>query len=125
MWGESLICTAVLYLYYYTWPISPACMRLPFPSLALATMSSDLSLPPPNYAQQGANTSESVQHQIEPQILIIPATDSLRFQQGFLGADGERAAIEGELQVKGTDTFRWRKVSVLIRSLAFRAHADP
>ncbi|KAI0304719.1 hypothetical protein BC826DRAFT_1100516 [Russula brevipes] len=80
-------------------------------------MSSDLSLPPPIYAQQGANTSESVQLQIEPQILIIPATDSLRFQQGFLGADGERAAIEGELQVKGTDTFRWRKVTMDLRTV--------
>lgn len=63
-------------------------------------MSSD----PPIYAQHG----------LEPQILIIPATDSLRFQQGFLGADGERAAIEGELQVKGADSVRWRKVSVAI-----------
>ena len=80
-------------------------------------MSSDLSIaPPPIYAQRGPDPPERVP-QFEPQILIIPATDSLRFQQGFLGADGERAAIEGELQVKGTDSVRWRKVSVCIRIL--------
>jgi hypothetical protein len=75
-------------------------------------MSLDPSIPPPLYplTQHVPNP---------PQILIIPATDSLRFQQGFLGADGERAAIEGELQLKETDEIRWRKVSVLIRVLAF------
>ena len=77
-------------------------------------MSSDSPpLPPPIYAQEAANSHE-IGPQSEPQILIIPATDSLRFQQGFLGADGERAAIEGELQIKGTDSVRWRKVSVAI-----------
>ncbi len=73
-------------------------------SLTLTLMSSDL--PPPIYPQDAA--------QSEPQILIIPATNSLRFQQGFLGADAERAAIEGELQIKGTDSVRWQKVSVAI-----------
>ncbi|KAI9512906.1 hypothetical protein F5148DRAFT_1340352 [Russula earlei] len=55
--------------------------------------------------------------QSPPQILIIPATDSLRFQQGFLGADGERAAIEGELQLKDTDEVRWRKVTMDLRTV--------
>ena len=77
-------------------------------------MSSDSpTLPPPIYAQEAA-VSPEIAPQSEPQILIMPATDSLRFQQGFLGADGERAAIEGELQIKGTDSVRWRKVSVAI-----------
>ena len=76
-----------------------------------STMSSDF--PPPIYAQESALSSE-ITLQSDPQILIIPATNSLRFQQGFLGADGERAAIEGELQIKGTDSVRWRKVSVAI-----------
>jgi hypothetical protein len=77
--------------------------------------SSDLSVPPPIYAQQPAGSPES-DPQTDPQILIIPATDSLRFQQGFLGADGERAAIEGELQLKGAHPDRWRKLSVVIRA---------
>jgi neural Wiskott-Aldrich syndrome protein len=84
-------------------------------------MSSDLStVPPPIYAQHGPSMPQS-DPQSEPQILIIPATDSLRFQQGFLGAEGERAAIEGELQVKGTDSVRWRKVSVAILNSSFRS----
>ncbi|KAI1797769.1 hypothetical protein LXA43DRAFT_981966 [Ganoderma leucocontextum] len=58
-----------------------------------------------------------------PQILIIPvAEDYVHFQKGYLGADGERAAIEGELQIKSADAeFRWRKVSVWLRSVE-RAH---
>ena len=83
-------------------------------------MSSDLpSLPPPIYAQEAAVLPE-ITPQSEPQILIIPATNSLRFQQGFLGADGERAAVEGELQIKETDSVRWRKVSVAHLSPSFR-----
>ena len=47
-----------------------------------------------------------------PQILIIPIADgSVHFQKGYLGADNERAAIEGELQIKSAEAdFRWRKV---------------
>ncbi|KAI0361751.1 hypothetical protein OH77DRAFT_1444578 [Trametes cingulata] len=53
-----------------------------------------------------------------PQILIVPAADGVHFQKGFLGADGERAAIEGELQIKSADaSFRWRKVTVSLRSV--------
>ncbi|KAH9004283.1 hypothetical protein EDB86DRAFT_2157972 [Lactarius hatsudake] len=77
-------------------------------------MSSDTSLP--IYAQDAAILPENTP-QSEPQILIIPATDSLRFQQGFLGADGERAAIEGELQIKGSDSVRWRKVTMDLRTV--------
>ncbi|PIL32074.1 hypothetical protein GSI_06778 [Ganoderma sinense ZZ0214-1] len=53
------------------------------------------------------------------QILIIPVAEGyVHFQKGYLGADGERAAIEGELQIKSADTeFRWRKVSVSLRSV--------
>jgi hypothetical protein len=102
--------------------INPHLRDLPVCPHSSPQMSSDLSIaPPPIYAQQGPDPPESVP-QFEPQILIIPATDSLRFQQGFLGADGERAAIEGELQVKGTDSMRWRKVSVVINILAFLVH---
>lgn len=47
-----------------------------------------------------------------PQILIIPVADGrVHFQKGYLGADNERAAIEGELQIKSAEAdFRWRKV---------------
>ncbi|KAF8912811.1 hypothetical protein CPB84DRAFT_1759565 [Gymnopilus junonius] len=52
----------------------------------------------------------------EPQILIIPTTDSVNFQKGFLGAEGERATIEGELQLKAVDAARWGRVVVSLRS---------
>ena len=43
---------------------------------------------------------------------IVPTTSALGFQKGYLGADGERAAIEGELQVKGSTAGRWGRVCV-------------
>lgn len=66
------------------------------------------NIPPPIYSQQdpvnaGHNTSE-------PEILIIPTVDAVNFQKGFLGADGERAAIEGELQIKGNNVERWSRL---------------
>jgi neural Wiskott-Aldrich syndrome protein len=61
-------------------------------------------LPPPIYTQQ--------EHEGGIQILIIPAADAINFQKGFLGAEGERAAVEGELQIKGIDLGQWSKVSV-------------
>lgn len=47
-----------------------------------------------------------------PQIVVIPVTDGgVNFQKGFLGADNERAAVEGELQIKSTCAdFRWQTV---------------
>ncbi|KAI0639290.1 hypothetical protein C8Q77DRAFT_1080451 [Trametes polyzona] len=55
---------------------------------------------------------------VGPQIIIVPAADGVHFQKGFLGADGERAAIEGELQIKSADaSFRWRKVMVSLRTV--------
>ena len=93
------------------WPVMDVLVINNHQSLSSSAMSSDF--PPPLYAQEAAVSPENAP-QSEPQILIIPATDSLRFQQGFLGADAERAAIEGELQIKGTDSVRWRKVSVAI-----------
>lgn len=47
-----------------------------------------------------------------PQILILPATDAINFQKGFAGAEGERAAIEGELQIKGATSGLFNKVFV-------------
>lgn len=71
------------------------------------------SLPPPTYSQQDpvdSNSSQTYQDLSEPQILIIPTVDAVNFQKGFLGAEGERAAIEGELQIKGVDPHRWERV---------------
>ncbi|PPQ89376.1 hypothetical protein CVT25_002194 [Psilocybe cyanescens] len=52
----------------------------------------------------------------KPQILIIPTADAVNFQKGFLGAEGEHAAIEGELQLKGVDTDHWGRVTISLRS---------
>jgi neural Wiskott-Aldrich syndrome protein len=74
-------------------------------------MSTDLSAPPPTYTQQDARAA-SPDPATAPQLLILPAGDTVRFQSGFLGADAdERAAIEGEVHLKGADA-RWDKLSV-------------
>jgi neural Wiskott-Aldrich syndrome protein len=74
---------------------------------------SDL-LPPPTYSQEhpddGSDLGNTLQH---PQLLIVPTVDSINFQKGFLGAEGERAAIEGELQIKGADASSWSKLYVV------------
>lgn len=75
--------------------------------------------PPPIYSQQdpdyvaavaGQSTSGTGHGVPEPQILLIPTVDAINFQKGYLGADGERAAIEGELQIKGVDPERYSRV---------------
>jgi hypothetical protein len=71
------------------------------------------SIPPPTYSQQDPvenSSSQSYEDLSEPQILIIPTANAVNFQKGFLGAEGERAAIEGELQIKGVDPDRWGRV---------------
>ncbi|KAG6896888.1 hypothetical protein C0992_005452 [Termitomyces sp. T32_za158] len=79
------------------------------------------SLPPPTYSQ--TDPDEGPTNQADPnvaggpQILIIPTGDSVNFQKGFLGAEGERAAIEGELQVKTTGPDRWAKVTISLRTI--------
>ena len=77
-------------------------------------MASDCA-PPPTYSPgslESNGTSDAADHD-EPQLLIAPTVDAINFQKGYLGADGERAAIEGELQIKGAELERWTKVSVL------------
>ncbi|ESK98343.1 hypothetical protein Moror_93 [Moniliophthora roreri MCA 2997] len=74
--------------------------------------------PPPTYSQE-------LQDQVPgdpqgdapglPQILIVPTVVS--FQKGFLGAEGERAAIEGELQLKGAEAQDWNKVTISLRTV--------
>lgn len=76
------------------------------------------SLPPPIYSQTDPDESSFTQGDDEvppgPQILIIPTGNAVNFQKGFLGAEGERAAIEGELQIKGTGQGLWSKVYVFL-----------
>jgi hypothetical protein len=72
------------------------------------------SVPPPTYSQSDPRTRAPPLPAIaQPEIIIVPPTDSMNFQKGFLGADGERAAIEGELQIKGAESSKWSKVCVL------------
>lgn len=72
-------------------------------------MASDV--PPPVYDVLDANQPSTNQPlDSGPQILIIPSADTINFQKGFLGADGERAAVEGELQIKGAEPFAWEKL---------------
>ncbi|KAH8835205.1 hypothetical protein DL96DRAFT_1666080 [Flagelloscypha sp. PMI_526] len=66
---------------------------------------------PPNYAQPSSSLEGS------PQIVIVPSSDSVNFQKGYLGADHERAAIEGELQIKGAVSSEWSKLTLALRSV--------
>jgi hypothetical protein len=83
-------------------------------------MTTESILPPPIYSQEDpdeaglslAEPSPSATTDSEPQMLIIPTADAINFQKGYLGAEGERAAIEGELQIKGAEPGHWVKVSV-------------
>lgn len=79
------------------------------------------SLAPPIYSQQEdvPETSNTLDVALDPQILIIPSSDAINFQKGYLGADGERAAVEGELQIKGAEAGRWARVQVVFISAYF------
>lgn len=83
------------------------------------------TVPPPIYSQEDPDETAAPRGDNRPnpatpgpQILIIPTTDAVNFQKGYLGADGERAAIEGELQIKGTEATSWGKV--LVASMTLR-----
>ena len=60
-----------------------------------------MEAPPPTYEHD----------EPEAQIEILPASDALSFQSGYLGADDERAAMEGEVHLKGAGG-GWEKLSV-------------
>ena len=70
------------------------------------------SAPPPIYSQQDPTAPIEREPLPEPQILISPTVDAINFQKGYLGADGERAAIEGELQIKGAEPGQWHRMYV-------------
>ena len=65
--------------------------------------------PPPTYSQNFDDISSGP---TEPQILIVPYSNDVGFQKGYLGADDEHAAIEGELQIKGVSDRPWGRVYV-------------
>ncbi|KZT74731.1 hypothetical protein DAEQUDRAFT_760754 [Daedalea quercina L-15889] len=76
--------------------------------------------PPPSYSPDPADDetrSDGTSAVIEPQIIIIPTGNDVSFQAGYLGADGEHAAIEGELQLKCADDFHWEKITISLRSV--------
>ncbi|KAF8587263.1 hypothetical protein K439DRAFT_1385900, partial [Ramaria rubella] len=62
-------------------------------------------LPPPTYAEH------------RTQLLISPSPDAVQFQKGFLGAQGERAAIEGELQIKGAEQDQWDSATICLQTI--------
>lgn len=62
--------------------------------------------PPPQYSQHGGDDSSSLQ------LLIVPALDGINFQKGYVGAEGEHAAVEGEVHLKGAKPGAWKKLSV-------------
>ncbi|TFK41004.1 hypothetical protein BDQ12DRAFT_418503 [Crucibulum laeve] len=77
-------------------------------------------IPPPIYSRQNPDDTTSLDIPVdstEPQLLIVPAVDAVNFQKGYLGAQGETAAIEGELQVKGIDLESWDRVTISLRTL--------
>ena len=85
------------------------------------------SIPPPLYSQ---DDPENAAGQSNPsaaflpsgtQILIIPTTDAVNFQKGYVGAEGERAAIEGELQIKGAEPGQWDTVFVYLLNMCYQA----
>ncbi|KAJ7293384.1 hypothetical protein C8J57DRAFT_24612 [Mycena rebaudengoi] len=84
------------------------------------------SLAPPIYSQQEdvPETSNTLDVALDPQILIIPSSDAINFQKGYLGADGERAAVEGELQIKGAEAGRWARVTVCLRTVETAYHRE-
>ena len=79
--------------------------------------------PPPSYSPELADDetrSDGTNAVVEPQIIIIPTSNDVNFQAGYLGADGEHAAIEGELQLKCANDFPWERMLV-----AFLYFVDP
>lgn len=84
----------------------------------LTTSTTEMSAePPPTYSQDDLSDVDSETHAHEPQILIVPPPGGVSFQKGFLGADGERAAIEGEVLIKGMTHGQWKRVYVYIYAL--------
>jgi len=71
---------------------------------------------PPHYSTEDQLASTSFSSTQDPQITITPAADALHFQQGFLGIDGERPALEGEVQIKGVRGRIWDSLVLTLES---------
>lgn len=72
---------------------------------------------PPLYSQEDPEVARRPSNGAQnfgTQILIIPTTDAINFQKGYVGAEDERAAVEGELQIKGAEPGQWDKVYVFV-----------
>ena len=74
-------------------------------------------VPPPVYTtttteEQEVDDEEQPEGVPETQLLISTGPDNVQFQKGYLGADGERAAIEGEVQVKGGNKDVWNSLYI-------------
>lgn len=71
---------------------------------------------PPNYTVQDTAGSSGATAPppapAPPQIVITPLPNEVQFQSGNLGADGEPAAVEGEVQVKGLNNDDWDRLYV-------------
>ncbi|KAF9240917.1 hypothetical protein BU15DRAFT_45429 [Melanogaster broomeanus] len=77
--------------------------------------------PPPQYSQHGPRDDLAIAHRDSSdtsglQLLIVPAVDGINFQKGYVGAEGERAALEGEVHIKGAQPGAWKKVSISLRT---------
>ena len=67
--------------------------------------------PPPLYTPDVLDADDGPDDgDVDPQILIIPPSGDAEFQKGYLGVEGERAAVEGELQIKGIRASACQKV---------------
>ena len=66
----------------------------------------------PEFARRPSNSAQD----FGTQILIVPTIDAINFQKGYVGAEGERAAVEGELQIKGAEPGQWDKMYVSVVS---------
>ncbi|KAH9944481.1 uncharacterized protein BXZ73DRAFT_87366 [Epithele typhae] len=76
---------------------------------------------PPTYTQEPSEADAPLSDDSDDLsfIVVIPVAEGgVSFQKGFLGADNEHAAVEGELQIKTAQAgFRWQKVTVGLKSV--------
>ncbi|KAH8120092.1 hypothetical protein DFH11DRAFT_1721952 [Phellopilus nigrolimitatus] len=74
------------------------------------------TVPPPTYSQQSDSDPQSSSNvslvPSDAQLLISPLGNTSHLQKGYLGANGERAAIEGEIQIKGVPVHTWQSLTV-------------
>jgi len=63
---------------------------------------------------------------LETQLVIAPVHDDMSFQKGYLGVDGEHAAIEGEIQLKvAIGDHDWDRLCVTVGCVAHVRSTDP